>query len=151
MPPLPTNPALRPSTLSLPSGAGSIEGLGESFEPQLNTGSSIYGVGISLPPGRAGLQPKVQLAYNSGTGNSSAGVGWSCEFPTIKRQTDKEFPTYTLADVSVVMNDVPGWPLFCENLVLRIPSQGTLRIENTTDIELTMIKEVGSPPAIAWP
>lgn len=98
---VPDKSGVKPSTISLPSGAGSIEGLGESFEPQLNTGSSSYGVAISLAPGRAGLQPKVRLAYNSGTGNSFVGLGWSSEFPTIKRQTDKGFPTYTAADVFV--------------------------------------------------
>ena len=39
--------------ISLPKGPGSIEGLGDSFEPQLNTGASSYGVKIALPPGRA--------------------------------------------------------------------------------------------------
>jgi RHS repeat-associated protein len=97
----PDKSGVRPSAISLPSGAGSIEGLGESFEPQLNTGSSSYGVAIALPPGRAGLQPKVRLAYNSNLGNSSVGLGWSLEFPCIKRQTDKGFPGYTFADVFV--------------------------------------------------
>jgi RHS repeat-associated protein len=92
---------VKPSTISLPSGAGSIEGLGESFEPQLNTGSSSYGVGISIPPGRAGLQPKIHLAYNSGLGNSFVGLGWALDIPCIKRQTDKGFPTYSSEDVFV--------------------------------------------------
>src|SRR5438876_5973619 len=74
------------SAISLPSGAGSIEGLGESFEPQLNTGSSSYGIAISIPLGRAGLQPKVHLAYNSSLGNSFVGLGWSLDLPSIKRQ-----------------------------------------------------------------
>ena len=95
----PDKSGVKPSTISLPSGAGSIEGLGESFEPQLNTGSSSYGVGISLPPGRAGLQPKVHLAYNSSLGNSFVGLGWSLDIPCLKRQTDKGFPTYTSGDV----------------------------------------------------
>ena len=70
----PDKSGVKPAVISLPSGAGSIEGLGESFEPQLNTGSSSYGVAISLPPGRAGLAPKIHLAYNSGLGNSLVGL-----------------------------------------------------------------------------
>jgi hypothetical protein len=31
-----------PNTVSLPSGPGSIDGLGESFQPMLNTGSARY-------------------------------------------------------------------------------------------------------------
>src|SRR5213592_1853474 len=66
----PDKSGVKASVISLPSGAGSIEGLGESFEPQLNTGGSSYGVAIAIPPGRAGVQPRVHLAYNSSTGNS---------------------------------------------------------------------------------
>jgi len=46
------------------------------------------------------------------------------------------------------MTTVSGWPLFCDNIVLRFGSQGTLRIENIDDIELYMKMEVGSPPPV---
>ncbi|HAB18264.1 MAG TPA: hypothetical protein DCE44_17700 [Verrucomicrobiales bacterium] len=117
----PDKSGVKPSAISLPSGAGSIEGLGESFEPQLNTGSSSYGVAIALPPGRAGLQPSVRLSYNSGLGNSIVGLGWSLEFPTIKRQTDKGFPTYTDNDVFVFQG---------EELVPLSNPEGDWRCEN---------------------
>jgi RHS repeat-associated protein len=94
----PDKSGVKASVLSLPTGAGSIEGLGESFEPQLNTGGSTYGVTIALPPGRAGLLPSVRLDYNSYTGNGICGIGWSLEFPSIKRQTDKGFPEYDSMD-----------------------------------------------------
>lgn len=97
----PDKSGVKPSVISLPSGAGSIEGLGESFEPQLNTGGSSYGVGISVPPGRAGLAPSIRLGYNSYSGNSVCGIGWSLEFTTIKRQTDKGFPEYDSGDTFV--------------------------------------------------
>ncbi len=97
----PDKSSVNANKISLPSGPGSIEGLGESFEPQLNTGSSSYGVKIALPPGRAGLQPTVRLAYNSGLGNSCAGIGWTLDFPSIKRQTDKGFPHYDSTDTFV--------------------------------------------------
>lgn len=94
----PDKSGVKPSAISLPSGAGSIEGLGESFEPQLNTGGSSYGVTISLPPGRAGLAPTVRLGYNSYAGNGLCGLGWAMEFPDLKRQTDKGFPEYDEGD-----------------------------------------------------
>ena len=40
-----------PNTVSLPSGAGSIEGLGASFEPQLPTGSASQSFSFALPAG----------------------------------------------------------------------------------------------------
>ena len=92
---------VKPTSISLPSGAGSIEGLGESFQPQLNTGSSSYGLTIALPPGRAGLQPHLHLAYNSGLGNSYVGLGWTLEISSIRRRTDKGFPAYSDQDVFV--------------------------------------------------
>lgn len=48
------------------------------------------------------------------------------------------------------MHEVRGWPLFCDNIVLRIDSRDTMRIENIEDIELYMKMEVGSPPGITW-
>ena len=54
-----------PQVLSLPSGPGSVEGLGGAFEPQLNSGTSVYAVGLEVPRGRAGMQPKLVLRYNS--------------------------------------------------------------------------------------
>ena len=53
-----------------------------------------------------------------------------------------------IGSTPVPMNQVNGWPLFCDNIVLRCGSQGTLRIENIDDIELYIKMEVGSPPPI---
>src|SRR4051794_26384720 len=51
-----------PNSISLPKGPGSIEGLGESFQPSLNTGTANYGVALKLPPGVAGHAPSLSLA-----------------------------------------------------------------------------------------
>ncbi|MEE4356892.1 MAG: toxin TcdB middle/N-terminal domain-containing protein, partial [Desulfococcaceae bacterium] len=86
---------LSPNVLSLPSGPGSIEGLGESFEPQLNSGTSSYRVPLAVPPGRKGFAPNLSLVYNSGSGNGIFGMGWNAGFPYIQRQTDRGQPFYT--------------------------------------------------------
>lgn len=83
-----------PSVISIPSGPGSIEGLGESFEPQLNTGSFTYGIVVPVPPGRGGFQPTIRFSYNSGRGNGPLGLGWRLDQTTIQRQTDKGLPRY---------------------------------------------------------
>ena len=90
-----------PDKISLPSGPGSIEGLGESFQPQLNTGTSAFGITIALPSGVNGLQPTVRLGYNSGGGNSCFGIGWELACETIQRQTDNGAPNYSESDVFV--------------------------------------------------
>jgi len=86
---------LRPNVLSLPSGPGSIEGLGESFESQLNNGTSSYRVSLNVPPGRNKFSPQLQMVYDSGKGNSVFGLGWNIGFPYISRQTNKGLPFYT--------------------------------------------------------
>ena len=40
-----------PNTISLPSGPGTLEGLGGSFQPFLNTGTAGYEMAIAVPPG----------------------------------------------------------------------------------------------------
>lgn len=92
---------VKPNVLSLPKGAGSVEGLGESFEPQLNTGTSVYSIKIALPPGRAGFAPGLALSYNAGSGNSEFGIGWSLSIPKIQRKTDKGIPTYSDQDIFI--------------------------------------------------
>jgi len=85
---------VKPSVLSLPSGPGSIEGLGESFEPQLNSGTATYPIKLKVPPGRAGFAPDITLSYNSGAGNGPFGLGWKLDIPYIQRQSDKGLPYY---------------------------------------------------------
>jgi hypothetical protein len=86
---------ISPQTISLPSGPGSIEGLGESFEPQLNTGTATYAVALKLPPGCSGQTPKLGVHYNGGAGNGMLGVGWSLSgISYIQRQSDKGLPRY---------------------------------------------------------
>ncbi len=83
-----------PTTISLPKGPGSIEGLGDSFQPSLNTGTAKYGLALRLPPGPAGHQPTLGLSYDGGGGNGPLGFGWSLHLPHIQRRTDRGIPTY---------------------------------------------------------
>src|SRR5689334_18258209 len=83
-----------PNAISVPSGPGSIEGLGESFEPSLNNGTARYGLALELPPGPAGHTPSVRFSYDGGQGNGPLGFGWSLPVPYIQRQTDKGIPRY---------------------------------------------------------
>jgi RHS repeat-associated protein len=82
------------NAISLPKGPGSIEGLGESFQPTLNTGTAKYSIGIKLPPGTAGHHPTLVLAYEGGGGNGVLGFGWNLSVPSIQRRTDEGIPTY---------------------------------------------------------
>ncbi|HTL58005.1 MAG TPA: toxin TcdB middle/N-terminal domain-containing protein [Candidatus Limnocylindrales bacterium] len=83
-----------PNTISLPKGPGSIEGLGESFQPNLNTGTAKYAIGFKVPPGTAGHAPALGLSYEGGGGNGPVGYGWSLPMACIQRRTDHGIPTY---------------------------------------------------------
>lgn len=113
---------VKPQVISLPTGPGSIEGMGESFEPQLNTGSATYSVKFFLPPGVNGHQPELALQYSSGFGNGPFGIGWDLPLPHIQRQTDKGQPAYQNGDVFIYSNGEELVPL----------ADGTWRCENET-------------------
>ena len=93
-----------PQALSLPSGPGSIDGLGESFDPLLSSGASSLSFDLSLPPGIAGLLPKLNLSYHSGFGNGCFGLGWKLDEIIIQRQTDKGLPLYVDSDTYIYSN-----------------------------------------------
>jgi Salmonella virulence plasmid 65kDa B protein len=80
--------------ISVPSGAGKIQGMGESFSAQLSTGIATFNVPIALPAARGQVQPSLSLSYSSARGHGVAGLGWSIGAPSIFRQTDRGNPKY---------------------------------------------------------
>ena len=55
----PERPALGANVISLPKGGGAVAGMGESFPPDLFTGTGNFSVPIAVPPGRSGLLPSL--------------------------------------------------------------------------------------------
>jgi RHS repeat-associated protein len=82
------------SIISLPKGGGALSGLGEKFSPDLHTGTGNFSVPIPLPPGRNGFQPQLALAYSTGTGNGTFGLGCNLSVPAITRKTSHGIPRY---------------------------------------------------------
>lgn len=89
---------VRPNVISVPGGPGTIKGLGEQFEPTLNTGSATYKVDLDVPPGTAGFAPSLALRYDSGQGDGTVGIGWSLDVGSVQRQTAYGVPRYGDAD-----------------------------------------------------
>jgi len=91
------------SEISVPGGGGALKGIGETFQPDLHTGTANVSVPIPLPPGRGTLTPTLTLAYSSANGNGPFGLGWSLAVPRISRRTDRGVPVYDdTADVFVL-------------------------------------------------
>ncbi len=89
-------------TIALPQGGGAIQALGETFSPDLFTGTGNFTVPLALPPGRNGLQPSLTLRYSTGHGNGPFGLGWELGTPSIARKTSKGVPAYDATDVFIL-------------------------------------------------
>lgn len=98
------SPYYKPSApvISMPKGGGALKGIDEKFEVNAVNGTSSLSVPLPLTPGRGGFNPSLSLSYNSGSGNSEFGLGWSLGLPAIQRKTDKKLPMYNDADESDV-------------------------------------------------
>lgn len=68
--------------------------MGEKFAPDLQTGTGNFTVPIAVPAGRRGLEPKLDLAYSTGSGNGFFGLGWNVTVPGVCRKTSRGVPTY---------------------------------------------------------
>lgn len=90
------------SSISLPKSGGAIKGIGETFNPDLFTGTGNFSIPIYTTPCRGDFYPKLTLVYSSGNGNSAFGLGWDISIPRITRKTEKGLPTYTDKDVFVL-------------------------------------------------
>src|SRR5262249_17618213 len=86
-------------TISLPQGGGAIKGIGETFQPNLFSGTGNFSVPIFASPGRNRFGPQLTLQYSTGNGNGPFGLGWQLSIPRITRKTEKGLPTYTDEDV----------------------------------------------------
>ena len=88
--------------ISLPSGGGSIHGLGETFSPNLQTGTGNLTIPLEVPAGRNGMRPALDLVYSTGSGNGPFGLGWTMGIPGVARQTRHGVPRYRGEDTFVL-------------------------------------------------
>lgn len=90
---------LSPNVLVLPSGPGSLSGIGENVKANLNMGLMTYPIRIILPKGRNNFTPRLSVAYSSSAGAGMMGIGWSLQAGgAIERLTVRGLPTYTNQD-----------------------------------------------------
>ena len=88
--------------ISLPKGGGAIKGIGETFQPNLFSGTGNFSIPIFTSPGRNGFGPQLTVQYSTGSGNGPFGLAWQLSIPRITRKTEKGLPTYRDQDVFVM-------------------------------------------------
>src|SRR5882724_8700017 len=90
--------------ISVPKGGGALSAMGETFQPDLHTGTGNLTVPIPLPEGRRGMTPALALSYSTAAGNGPFGLGWSVSVPRVSRRTDKGIPLYVDASDTFVLS-----------------------------------------------
>ncbi|MGI9510237.1 MAG: SpvB/TcaC N-terminal domain-containing protein, partial [Geminicoccaceae bacterium] len=116
------------AAISLPQGGGAITGIGETFQPNMFTGTGQFTVPIATSPSRGGLHPELALQYSAGYGNGPFGLGWSLSLPQIGRKTEKGLPEYAGDDVYVLSGAedlVPVLDTAGVQIVQRVSDDGT--------------------------
>jgi len=88
----------RLEALTLPTGPGSLAGMGEQVSAEPATGALTLSIPIELPPAPAGVQPDLTLRYDSRAGNGPVGIGWSIAPLNIQRRTNLGLPRYDATD-----------------------------------------------------
>jgi RHS repeat-associated protein len=89
-------------SITLPKGGGALKGIDEKFKVNAANGTASFSIPLPFSKTRSDFAPALSLSYNSGAGNSSFGLGWSLDFPSIQRRTDKKLPQYNDAEASDV-------------------------------------------------
>lgn len=114
---------LSPQTIKLPAGATGLKGLGESFEPNISTGTANFSVPLDTPPGR--VQPSLALLYVAGSGRGPVGVSFELPILSIYRTTDKGSPDFDEDDRFAVSG-----PTLNDELVRVNEERGYYRLKN---------------------
>src|SRR3989338_842595 len=99
---MPNQTSTLPTAISMPQGGGAIKGIGETFQPDLFTGTANFSVPIPISAGRNGFEPHLRLQYSTGNGNGIFGMGWQLSLPNITRKTERGIPKYDNDDVFII-------------------------------------------------
>ncbi|MGA9768041.1 MAG: SpvB/TcaC N-terminal domain-containing protein [Blastocatellia bacterium] len=123
-------------SITLPRGGGALRSIDEKFSVNAANGTCEISIPLPFSKTRSGLNSAATLLYNSGSGNSAFGLGWSLNLPSIHRRTDRHLPRYEDAfesDVFLFSGAEDLVPAFNQNdkgnWVRDEISDGNLRVE----------------------
>ncbi|MBW2962954.1 SpvB/TcaC N-terminal domain-containing protein [Mesonia aestuariivivens] len=120
---VPENPetsSFVPTAMSDIKFANPATGVASIASPSANNNGSVSAqFPIKIPQGRNGMQPSLQLTYNSEGGNSWMGMGWNLNTPAISLNTKWGVPTFNGSKESEL------YSMNGEDLVLKVGSDYT--------------------------
>lgn len=138
-----------PQAVTLPSGGGALQGIGETFTPDPFMGTGQTRVPLQLPAGRNGHQPSLSLSYSTGNGGGPFGLGWTLSVPSIARKTARGVPRYH--DASSDDTDADTFLLAgSEDLVLVSRSGGVTRYRPRTEGGFSRIERTRDGGSDTW-
>jgi RHS repeat-associated protein len=91
-------------SIAVPKGGGALQGIGEKFSPDVQTGTGNFRVPIALPQGRNGFGPQLSLVYSSGSGNGPYGLGFALDVPGVARKSSTGVPRYSEGDDTFILS-----------------------------------------------
>lgn len=97
-------PPVQLPAVEAPKGGGAVKSISERFKANAATGTGSTQIDLGLSPGRNGFGPRLGLSYDSGSGNSAYGLGWSLGVGSVGRKTSKGLPRYTDAEDTFVLS-----------------------------------------------
>src|SRR5664279_5609702 len=125
-----SNFAIQAPTITLPKGGGALKNIDEKFNVNAANGTASCSVALPFSTTRSHFIPAMSLNYNSGSGNSEFGLGWSVDCSSIQRKTDKRLPEYKddrESDVFMFSGVEDLVPLFQND------GAGNWQVDETTD------------------
>src|SRR6185312_10517011 len=75
-----SNFAIQAPIITLPKGGGALKKIDEKFNVNAANGTASFSVALPFSKTRSNFIPAMSLNYNSGSGNSEFGLGWSLDF-----------------------------------------------------------------------
>ncbi|KAG4271555.1 hypothetical protein FPRO04_10846 [Fusarium proliferatum] len=99
-----------PAVISSPSlqkgiAGGSHRPIDQTFKMNPVNGTMSLAIPIPVTEGRGGFGPKLELSYNSGSGNGCFGIGWQMNLSSITRMTSKRTPMYDGTDTFLLSGE----------------------------------------------
>lgn len=126
----------------VPTGNSNVVGVTKGELSVSPTGSAVYNIPLTIPPGIMSTVPEIGLSYNSSNGNGDAGYGWNISgISSISRIPSTKFHDNIIDPVDYDSYD--RYALDGQRLILKSGTYGgngsTYETENFSNLKITAV------------